>query len=220
MKPTLAPYLAAVAILGAAGWALVHKQEPAPEPPTPAVPEVAAADPTKERFLPPNHPAIPQGASQGASPHDPAAPMSAGDDDPAIAWTVPAGWQPEPNPSPMRLATYHPSPAVDVSVSRAGGPTDANIDRWVHQFDGSAAPKRTDTTVKGLAVHEVEITGAYLGGGMMNGTAPEPHAGWSLVGAVVETKGPHYFFKMVGPADQVASAKKAFDALLLGIVPR
>jgi hypothetical protein len=224
MNHNAAPYLAAVVILGAAGWALVHKDEPVPEP----APPVAAAEPVaterpNDSFLPPDHPPVGQG--QGASPHDPGGSMpmpmgGGGDEDPAIAWTVPSAWQTVANPSPMRLATYHPSPAVDVSVSRAGGATDANIDRWVHQFDGAGAPKRTDVKVKGLDVHEVEVSGAYLGGGMMTGTPSEPHAGYALVGAIVETRGPHYFFKMIGPAADIASAKKGFDALIQSIAPR
>jgi hypothetical protein len=221
MKPQVAPYLAAVVVLGAAGWALVHKQEPVPELPPSAAPEAPPSPTANEGRLPPNHPPLPQGSSPNGAGAMPAMPaMSAGDDDPAIAWTVPSGWQNAPNASAMRLATYHPSPAVDVSVSRAGGATDANIQRWLHQFDGAAVPKRTDTTVKGIDVHEVEVSGTYLGGGMMTGTASEPHPGWSLVGAVVETKGSHYFFKMVGPADQVGSAKAGFDALVHSITPK
>ncbi len=217
-KSNLAPALAAVAILGAAGWALVRRDEPVPEPTPLERPAPAALEAPAATALPPDHPPI----DNGGSPHG-AAGMGAGpsagggDDDPAIAWTVPAGWQTAANPSAMRLATYHPSPSVDVSVSRAGGASDANIQRWVHQFDGSSAPKRTDTTVKGLDVHEVEVSGAYLGGGMMTGTASEAHPGWMLVGAIVETRGPHYFFKMIGPSADVTAAKKGFDSMLGGV---
>jgi hypothetical protein len=224
-KSNLAPALAAVAVLGAAGWALVRRDEPVPEPtpaesvPTPAEPR--EFEPPAASVLPPNHPPVDGvGSPHGAAGMGAGGPSAGGgDDDPAIAWTVPAGWQTAANPSAMRLATYHPSPSVDVSVSRAGGASDANIQRWVHQFDGSSAPKRTDTTVKGLDVHEVEVSGAYLGGGMMTGTASESHPGWTLVGAIVETRGPHYFFKMIGPAADVTAAKKAFEAMLQGITP-
>jgi hypothetical protein len=230
MKTNLAPYLAAAAVLGAAGWALVRKPDAPAEPPATVAPEEppAFAQPATENALPPGHPPIAQG-SPGASPHDPHDPagpamggagMSAGDDRPAIAWTVPSGWQTAPNPSPMRIATYHPSPAVDVSVSRAGGASEANIDRWVHQFEGASTPKRTDTSIAGVPVLEVEVSGSYVGGGMMGGPAPEPHPGYSLVGAIVETQGPHYFFKMIGPSAEVAKARASFDVMVHGIAPQ
>jgi hypothetical protein len=38
-----------------------------------------------------------------------------------------------------------------------------------------------------------------------------------LLGAVVETDGPFYFFKMVGPADAVRAARPAFDVLLSSV---
>jgi hypothetical protein len=231
MKSTLAPYAAAAAVLGAAGWALVHNQAPVPEP---SSAQAAAAEPgsphdptpqiPNEAFLPPNHPRIPPGTmgagsatSAGADPAPGAAPAAP---EAAIAWTTPSGWKAAPNPSPMRMATYHPSAAVDVSVSRAGGSTDANIDRWVHQFDEASTPKRTDSKVKGLDVHAVEVSGTYKGGGMMMGAPAEPHPGWSLVGAIVEAGDASYFFKMVGPSDQVAAARAAFDGMVRTIAPR
>ena len=198
MKTNLTPYLAAAAVLGAAGWALVRKPDAPAEPPPTVAPEEPLALRSPRRRVPcrPATRRLPR-ARRAASPHDPHDPagpamgagMSAGDDRPAIAWTVPSGWQTAPNPSPMRIATYHPSPAVDVSVSRAGGASEANIDRWVHQFEGASTPKRTDTSIAGIPVLEVEVGGSYTGGGMMGGPAPEPHPGYSLVGAIVETAG-------------------------------
>jgi hypothetical protein len=216
-RPPLVPYFAAAAVLGAASWALVRKPEPPAEPMAAAPAEPPRSEPANESFLPPDHPPIPAGMQGAAAP---GGPTTAGDGAPAIVWKVPQGWQTAMNPSPMRIATYRPTAAVDVSVSRAGGATDANIDRWVHQFEGASPPKRTDTTVAGLAVHVVEVSGTYAAGGMMMGSAPEPHPGYSLVGAIVETDGPHYFFKMVGPSADVASARPGFDALIHSIARR
>jgi hypothetical protein len=226
MKTTWAPYAAAAAILGAAGLALVNRRESPPEPaPVEQTPEHAQAangmapGVNPAAALPPGHPQIGAGVGAGVGAAGPA-------DDPAgaaagpIQWKVPDGWQTASNPNSMRLATYHPSPTVEVSVSRAGGATDANIDRWVHQFEGAGADKRTDTKVAGFDVHGVEVTGTYSGGGMMPGAAPEAHPGWSLVGVVVETPGPHYFFKMVGPADGVRAARSAFDGMVRSIASR
>jgi hypothetical protein len=40
-----------------------------------------------------------------------------------------------------------------------------------------------------------------------------------MVGAVVESRSPPYFFKMTGPAAAVHAARAAFDHLVDGITP-
>lgn len=139
---------------------------------------------------------------------------------PSIGWTVPPAWQTAPNPNAVRIATYHPSASTEVSVSRAGGTTEANIQRWIGQFDDAGKDTRTEKTVRGMKVEVVEVGGTYLGSGMMVGPAAEKHPGWTLVGAVVETPGSHYFFKLLGPTDQVRAARASFDALVASIAPR
>jgi hypothetical protein len=42
---------------------------------------------------------------------------------------------------------------------------------------------------------------------------------WAMVGAIVETRGLPYFFKMMGPATGVRAARAAFDRLVDGITP-
>ena len=166
--------------------------------------------------LPPDHP--PASASGGGAP--------AADDDASIAWKVPDAWKTVPNPSSMRLATYRVPSAkgsdepVDVSVTRAGGSTDANVQRWVGQFSEASPEKRTEKKVHGIKVTVVEIAGTFAGGGMMGGANAGPRAGWALLGAVVEAPGTPYFFKMTGPAATVAAARPAFDALVASIAPR
>jgi hypothetical protein len=136
-----------------------------------------------------------------------------------MVWTVPTGWQTSPNPNAMRIATYRPSPDTELSVARAGGSTEANIHRWIGQFDDAGKDVRTEKTVRGLSVHIVEVSGTYLGSGMP-GAAADSRAGWTLVGAVVDTPGSRYFFKLLGPGDQVGAVRPSFDALLASIAPR
>ena len=167
-------------------------------------------DPT----LPPNHPPI--GAV--SSPHG-ALPVAA-DESPAIVWKMPDGWRQEANPNTMRLATYSAPGQVDVSVSRAGGATEDNIQRWVAQFDGADHQARDEKTVRGLRVVTVDIAGTYIGSGMATAGVAEPKRDWALVGAIVESRSPPYFFKMTGPVAAVRAARLAFDRLLEGIAPR
>jgi hypothetical protein len=135
---------------------------------------------------------------------------------------VPDAWKTVPNTSSMRIATYRVPRAqgdtddADVSVTRAGGGTEANIRRWVGQFDEAGQDKRTEKTVRGLKITTVEVSGTFIGGGMMGG-ASGPKKGWALLGAIVETPGSPYFFKLTGPAASVRAARPAFDALLTSV---
>jgi hypothetical protein len=136
-----------------------------------------------------------------------------------LTWKVPDAWKTVPSASSMRLATYRVPRAqgdtddAEMSVTRAGGGTDANIRRWVGQFDEAGQDKRTEKTVRGLKITTVEVNGTFLGGGMMGGTSA-PKKGWALLGAIVDAPGSPYFFKLTGPAASVKAARPAFDALL------
>jgi hypothetical protein len=169
--------------------------------------------------LPPNHPPI--GGAQGSQP----ALLPVNDDQPAIAWKVPPAWQSAPNPNAMRLATYR-APAsskshepADVSVTRAGGTPDANIERWLSQFDDAGAETRSIKTVRGLKITIVEVSGTFTGGSMTPGTTETPRRGWALLGAIVETPGSPYFFKITGEAATVHGARASLVALLESITP-
>jgi len=166
--------------------------------------------------LPPDHPPIGGMNAQRV-------PMGA-DDAPTIRWTTPAAWRAAPNPSPMRLATYRvPAPGgapdAEMSVARAGGTTEANIQRWLGQFDDAGPDERTEKTVRGLHVTTVEVTGTYLGAGMGPGADSTPRPRWSLLAAIVETPGSPYFFKLVGPTATVHAARPAFDGLVGSCTP-
>ncbi len=169
---------------------------------------------TPETPLPPNHPPIGGGAAQGAIP----APL---DESPALSWKMPADWQEAPNPSQLRLATYRVPGGAEMSVARAGGSTEANIQRWISQFDNAGADARDERTIRGLHVTLVQVAGTYESSSMMMaGTAPQTHPGWALQGAIVDTSGSPYFFKLLGPASAIAAARPSFERLLASLSPR
>lgn len=179
----------------------------------PSHPPIGEITSPRGSTLPPDHPAI-GGAN---SPHG--SMLSAASEAPAIAWKIPSGWQESPNPNAMRLATYRAPGGVEISVSRAGGTTDANIQRWIAQFDDVGRDDRIEKSVRGLHVVVVDVSGTYVGGMAMGaGSAALP--GWAIVGAIVESRGLPYFFKMMGPAAAVLSARAGFDRLVDGISPR
>jgi hypothetical protein len=224
MSKRIAPFLIIPAVCGAAVLAF-YGVERAPDAtaagPTAwssAAAPLAPVDDTlpseNGEALPPDHPPI----GGEASPHG--SMPSAGDDAPALLWKMPATWQEAPNPNSMRLATYRAPGGVEVTVSRAGGETEANIQRWIAQFDGAGREwGQVEKTVHGLHVVTVDITGTYVGGGANMGGPAEPKPSWTMVGSVVESRSPSYFFKMTGPAAAVHGARPAFDRLVDGISP-
>jgi hypothetical protein len=216
MHVRIGPSLVIVVILAAAGLAFVQRSSSAGPTKEPSATSAERAPgrmglEAVEAPLPPNHPPIsPKSADTSFAPDESA---------PALAWTPPHGWEVTANKSPMRIATYRvPGPAgatggAELTVTRAGGSTADNLQRWVGQFDNAGPDTRSDRTVGALHVATLEVSGTYEGG-MTRAGAETAHPGWALLGAVVETNGPSYFFKMVGPAEAVRTARPAFDALL------
>jgi hypothetical protein len=217
---SIGPAALLLAVVAAAGFAWFHSANPsapAEESRLPEPTEAPVRSPSAE--LPPNHPPIGgQGSPLGSRP-------ATSDEAPSVRWKAPSAWESTANPNAMRIATYRVPPAPGESeggeaiVARAGGTPEANIARWIGQFDDRTPDKRTETVVGGFKVHLVEVSGTYSSGGMMPGTAALSHTGWSLVGAVVDAPGSPYFFKLTGPTATVSRARKAFDAWIASITP-
>lgn len=111
-----------------------------------------------------------------------------------------------------------------VTMMRAGGSTDANLARWIGQFQGtdggadrsgSAIVKRT---VDGMPITTLDHTGVYLDRprGPFGPATPTP--GHRMLAAIVETGGDGSFFiKLVGPAPTVEAVADDFDAMIESI---
>ena len=160
--------------------------------------------------LPPGHPAVNGGNAPPSPMGDPGTST--------LHWTAPARWVVAPKTSSMRLATYKVPRAprdpedAEVSGTQVGGSLEANIDRWMGQFDAAArnGVKRTQRTVHGLSVVIVEIHGTYSSG--MDPSADRAH--WALLAAIIETPGMPHFFKITGPEKTVTSARSELDEML------
>jgi hypothetical protein len=151
----------------------------------------------------------------------------AADSGAGVKWTVPSTWKSEAQ-RPMRLATYTIPPATGDSDpgecgvyyfgQGQGGSVQANMDRWIGQFQSKEAAKRDQRTIHGLRVTTVDVSGAYSGmGGPMaeHGAAPKPN--YRLLGAIIEGPQGSVFFKFTGPAKTVAQNQTAFDKLLASL---
>lgn len=134
----------------------------------------------------------------------------------------PADWKSVPVTSPMRkaqLAVPNPAPgaaAAEVTFfsfgSGAGG-VDANVQRWVKQFDAPAGAEKVEKKdVAGTKVTFVATEGTFASG--MPGGPATPMANYALRGAIIEAPNELIFVKMTGPAEVVKGAAPAFAEMV------
>lgn len=111
------------------------------------------------------------------------------------------------DPEDGELAVFHFGPGD-------GGGVEANVRRWIGQFRDIGEVQRDQRKgASGFAMHTVEITRGTYASGMPGGpSTPKPDFG--LVGAIVETPGGSYFFKLTGPAALVQQERAKFYALV------
>ncbi len=149
-----------------------------------------------------------------------------------IKWTAPASWRQEAT-RPMRAATYTiPASQGDPEAAECavfyfgagqGGSVDANVQRWVAQFetpDGKplSAPGAKKDKVNGLAVTRLDLQGTYLASmGPMAASGAVKKPGYRLLGAIVEAPEGPVFFKLTGPAKTVAAANADFEKLIRSV---
>ncbi len=95
-----------------------------------------------------------------------------------------------------------------------GGNVEANIDRWLAQFENRTNEERNKEEFNGISVTIVSVQGNYLspGGPMMQSQGTKEK--YSLHGAIVEAPGGMVFFKFTGPSSVVNSASDDFRAML------
>ncbi len=134
-------------------------------------------------------------------------------------------------PSGMRKADYYFGPIDNESDSATlsifyfgqggGGTIEANLDRWLTQLsmpdssDPKAASIQYVTTVEGMPVHIVSVSGNYNApvGGMMSGETVSKN-NYVLVGAVVEAPEGNVFFKETGPEKTARAMAEGFLAMI------
>lgn len=141
---------------------------------------------------------------------------------PGVEWDAPGRWSVEPA-SGVRLATYtipgsggaEPAQcAVFYFGQGQGGGIDANIERWISEFENPPPADRRTLDVKGMQVHRVEVSGNYVAHAMGTGEGAAAMADAMLLGAIVEGPNGSLFFKLTGPKATVAAAEGEFDAML------
>jgi hypothetical protein len=142
-----------------------------------------------------------------------------------LTWTPPSAWKAE-GPRPMRAASYAiPAASGDSEGGECvvyyfgpgqGGGVEANIDRWVAQFqapDGGPAgklAKRADKTVNGIRVTTLDLTGTYLFKPFPMAPKATPKPGYRMLAAIVEGSDAPVFFKLTAPKKTADAAEADF----------
>jgi hypothetical protein len=138
-----------------------------------------------------------------------------------LNFTLPsAAWKSVPTSSPMRAATLNitvegadkPLEAIFYYFGAGqGGDTDANVNRWLGQFEGTPVSKRDELQAGDQKVTIVTATGTYLDGAMFGPKTPK--ADYSLLGAIIPGPEAPVFIKITGPKDAITKITDDFKKL-------
>ncbi len=133
-------------------------------------------------------------------------------------FTVTAPWTTGQNTGMMTKAVLQipveGGTPLDAKFYDFGGPSggiDANIQRWVGQFEGTPEVKKEELEFKGIKVILLTVTGTYMDG--MPGGAKTSRANHALYGAILAGAKSNVFIKFTGPKEIAAKAQEAFKKL-------
>jgi hypothetical protein len=98
-----------------------------------------------------------------------------------------------------------------------GGSVDANLQRWLGQFDGEPEKSTEEIAAGDKKITLLHAKGTYQVGAMFGPKIPT--AGYALLGAVVPGNDANIFVKLTGPQDEVAAIKDKLVALLKSPFP-
>lgn len=179
--------------------------------------------------MPPDHPPTGATGASGDSSGAASAPtemMSGGSGSQsggsgAVKWTKPSRWKEGP-PKQMRTATYMiPAAAGDGEEAECavflniGGGVQANIDRWVKQFEKTdGSPVQKQEMINGLLVTTVDVSGTFKGGGAMMGQSNAPKSSYRLLGAIAQGPEGEVFFKLTGPVKTISASQGEFQTMI------
>ena len=181
--------------------------------------------------VPQTRPQAGTGGGTAASADSAPAPTARGGSDAAagVVWTPPPRWVSQAT-RPMRAATYRvPAAQSDAEDgecavfyfgSGRGGTLEANLKRWISQFEqpggGSSeqAAKTERQSINGLPVTTIDLSGTYLASAGPMSPVKQRRPGYRLLGAIVDAPEGNVFFKFTGPAPTVAASAEEFRAML------
>lgn len=137
-----------------------------------------------------------------------------------ITMTAPESWK-RKAPSVRIIEAEFAAPAAEgddtdgrITVMGAGGTVQANIDRWIGQFEQTTANEVTKEKIAGQEVHLVNLAGTFKDqrGPFAPATLKKDYR---MLGAIIVTaKHGQYFVKFYGPKKTVAAQEANFKSLV------
>jgi len=133
----------------------------------------------------------------------------------------PASWK--TMPPGMMVDNEFRTPAegekyVRITISQATGGVEANVTRWINQFEGATKEnsKVEKKVVDQTTVHMVEVSGTMVPMSPRPGVKKEPD--YKMLGAILELKdGATIFVKATGPKDLIAEMRDTFVKMIDGL---
>jgi len=133
------------------------------------------------------------------------------------SFAAPASWKKEQPTSTMRKAQFSTGETEIVFFyfgGGQGGGTQANVDRWLGQFQ---EPEGVSSSSEEVGKEKTKITTVAAKGTYMSGPPfgkKTPKSGYALRGAIIELSDGPVFAKMTGPAKEVTAATSSFDTMV------
>lgn len=138
-----------------------------------------------------------------------------------LKFVAPAGWEEQAPTSAMRKAQFKVGGEAEMVVfyfgKGGGGGVQANVDRWLGQFEEPREQLDPKTESRELAggkakVTTVAATGTFLSGPPFGKKVPKE--GYSMRAAILEFDAGPLFLKLTGPEAVVSAQSAAFDAMV------
>jgi gluconolactonase len=145
-----------------------------------------------------------------------------------ISLTVPESWKQKPQVREPRIVEFEVPPVGDDKEAgefvvfyfgeRGAGGVEANVERWIGQFEEDGRKVKTVTGESSNGKYTlVDLTGAY------NKSIGPPIAGkkkrlpgWRVLNAAIETDNGPYYLKLDGPEKTIAAIENEFRAAFGG----
>lgn len=139
-----------------------------------------------------------------------------------FTFTISEPWKEAQNTGMMSKATIeHPSKeGAPVKAlfyhfgSGQGGSVEANINRWIGQFEGTPEVQREEKDIDGTQVVFLTATGTYLDGPPFGG-AKTPRPNYQMLAAIIVGKDAPVFLKLTAPKADAEAVQESFKKLTL-----
>ncbi len=100
-----------------------------------------------------------------------------------------------------------------LTLTTMGGGVEANLERWVGQFQQSpgSRPRRDTLRVDGTSSEWLDVRGTFRS---RVGNRPGPHEDWRLLGVAIPMRPRPFLLKLVGPRAAVSDFEDDFRSFV------